>query len=61
MMCWTSLQVRQGFASRVRAMMAAAMGALALVPVCLEVQVWCRSVVTTCRSVVVPELKNVLV
>jgi hypothetical protein len=61
MMCWTSLQVRPGFASRVRAMMAAAMGALALVPVCLEVQVWCRSVVTTCRSVVVPELKNVLV
>ena len=32
MICCTSLQVREGLASRVRAMMAAAIGALALVP-----------------------------
>jgi len=57
MMCWTSLHVSEGFASSERAMMAAAMGALALVPVCLAVQLWCKSVVTTCRSFVVPELK----
>ena len=56
MMCWTSLQVRPGLASRVRATIPAAIGALALVPVCLAVQLWCRSVVTTCRSLRVPEL-----
>ena len=48
--------VRDGFASNVSAMIAAAMGALALVPVCLTVQVWCKSVVTIWRSDVVPEL-----
>ena len=52
----TSRQVRSGLASNVRAMIAAAMGALALVPVCLVVHLWCRSVVTICLSLVVPEL-----
>ena len=46
-------------ASNVRAMIAAAMGALALVPVCLVVHLWCRSVVTICRSEDVPELKDI--
>ena len=58
MMCWTSLQVRSGLASRARAMIAAAMGALALVPVCLVVQPWCKSVVTIWGSDVVPELEE---
>lgn len=38
MMCWTSLQVNDGLASKVKAIMAAAMGALALVPECFVVQ-----------------------
>ena len=59
MMCWTSLQVRSGLASRARAMMAAAMGAEADVPVCFIVHPWCRSVVTICRSDDVPELSGV--
>ena len=58
MMCCTSLHVRSGLASRVRATMAAAMGAEAEVPVCFIVQPWCRSVVTICRSEDVPELNN---
>ena len=45
-------------ASRARAMMAAAMGAEADVPVCFIVHPWCRSVVTICRSDDVPELKE---
>ena len=55
-MCCTSLHVRSGLASRARAMMAAAIGAEAEVPVCFIVQPWCRSVVTICRSEDVPEL-----
>ena len=35
-----SLHVRLGLASRARAVTAAAMGALALVPVCSVVQMW---------------------
>ena len=58
MMCWTSLQVSFGFASNARAMIAAAIGALALVPVCFVVQPWCKSVVTTWGSEVVPELNK---
>ena len=57
-MCCTSLHVRSGFASRARAMMAAAIGAEAEVPVCFMVQPWCRSVVTICRSEDVPELTD---
>ena len=55
-MCCTSLHVSAGLASSARAMRAAAMGALALVPVCFTVQPWWRSVVTICLSDVVPEL-----
>jgi hypothetical protein len=55
-MCWTSRQVNEGLASKAKATMAAAMGALAEVPVCLVVQPWCKSVVTICFSDVVPEL-----
>lgn len=36
--------------------MPAARGALALVPVCDDVHMWCRSVVTTLRSPDDPEL-----
>ena len=57
MICWTSLHVNLGLASRARAMIAAAIGALALVPVCFVVQPWCKSVVTICGSDVVPELE----
>ena len=38
-MCWTSRHVSSGFASRASAMMAAAMGAEAEVPVCLAVHI----------------------
>ena len=50
-------------ASRARAMIPAAIGELALVPVCWSVHSLCKSVVTTLRSVdvlaFVPELKVV--
>ena len=58
MMCWTSLQVRLGLASRTRAMMPAAMGEEAEVPVWEEVQRPWRSVVMTFLSpcLLLPEL-----
>jgi hypothetical protein len=43
--CWTSLQLRFGFASNASAMIPAASGADAEVPVCLMVHSLCRSVV----------------
>lgn len=53
-MCWRSLQVRSGFASRVNATIPAASGALADVPVWVLVHAWCRSVVTIIFSPVAP-------
>lgn len=41
-----SLQVSEGLASRARATIPAARGADALVPVCMLVHAWCKSVVT---------------
>ena len=55
-MCCTSLHFSSGFASSTRAMTPAAMGALALVPVCPEVQPLWRSVVITFRSPLLPLL-----
>lgn len=55
-MCCMSLQLRFGLASSARAHIPAAKGAEALVPVWLLVQLWCKSVVTTCRSPTAPLL-----
>ncbi len=54
--CWASRQDSSGFTCRHRAMIPAANGALALVPVWEEVQICLKSVVTTLRSPAEPEL-----
>lgn len=54
--CCRSRHVRLGFASRTRAAIPAASGADADVPVCDDVHEWCKSVVITCFSLVLPLL-----
>ena len=48
--CCISLQVRSGLASNVKAVIPAAIGLEALVPVCFGVHLPCKSVVTTFLS-----------
>lgn len=54
--CCKSLQVKFWFASNTKAAIPAANGADADVPVCETVHEWCKSVVTICRSSLLPLL-----